>query len=150
VLVVITFWPEFAPPWSGRPHVRLLSLSRLLPRQRPETIAHVPRGKTLPKEIAERIIDRTDGVPLFIEELIKTVAESGSVVDASDRFYGERTGSAAGNPDDCSGDPRSSKQTCAERGDASSIGRAGATEIAKTFGVAAGTILPLCGKRSTP
>jgi predicted ATPase len=67
VLVVITFWPEFAPPWIGRPHVRLLSLSRLLPRQRPETIAHVPRRKTLPKEIAEQIIDRTDGVPLFIE-----------------------------------------------------------------------------------
>jgi hypothetical protein len=65
------------------------------------------------------------------------VAESGSVVDASDRFYGEWTGSAAGNPDGCSGDPRSSKQTGAERGDASSIGRAGATEIAKTFGVAA-------------
>lgn len=108
----------------------------MLPQQRPETIAHVPRGKTLPKEIAESIIDRTDGVPLFIEELTKTRAESGSVVDASDRFYGERTGGAAGNPGDCSGYPHRSKQTCAERG-AASIWHVGATEIAKTFSVAA-------------
>jgi predicted ATPase len=69
VLVILTFRPEFAPPWIGRAHVTLLSLSRLSPRQRAEMITHVTGGKTLPKEIADQIVDRTDGVPLFIEEL---------------------------------------------------------------------------------
>ena len=77
VLVIITFRPEFTPPWIGRPHVTMLTLNRLPPRQRAEMIAHVTGGKALPKEIADQIIDRTDGVPLFIEELTKTVVESG-------------------------------------------------------------------------
>jgi predicted ATPase len=76
-LVIITFRPEFAPPWVGRPHVSMLTLNRLPPRQRVEMIAYVTGGKTLPREIAEQIVDRTDGVPLFIEELTKTVVESG-------------------------------------------------------------------------
>jgi len=84
--VIITFRPEFAPPWVGHPHVTLLSLSRLPPRQRAKMITHVTGGKPLPKEIADQIIDRTDGVPLFIEELTKTVVESGLVADAGDRF----------------------------------------------------------------
>jgi class 3 adenylate cyclase len=81
-LVIITFRPEFAPPWVGRPHVTMLTLNRLPPRQRVEMIAYVTGGKTLPREIAEQIVDRTDGVPLFIEELTKTVVESGMVTDA--------------------------------------------------------------------
>jgi predicted ATPase len=76
VLLIITFRPEFAPAWIGRSHVTLLSLNRLPPRHRAEMIAHVTGGKTLPKEIADQIIDRTDGVPLFIEELTKSVIES--------------------------------------------------------------------------
>jgi predicted ATPase len=63
-LVIVTFRTEFSPPWIGRPHVTLLSLSRLPPRQRAEMITRVTGGKTLPKEIADQIIDRTDGVPL--------------------------------------------------------------------------------------
>jgi predicted ATPase len=66
VLMILTFRPEFTPPWVGRPHVTLLSLNRLPPRHRAEMIAHVTGGKTLPREIADQIIDRTDGVPLFI------------------------------------------------------------------------------------
>jgi predicted ATPase len=66
-LAVLTFRPEFTPPWIGRPQVTLLTLNRLPPRQRAEMIAHVTGGKTLPKEIANQIVDRTDGVPLFIE-----------------------------------------------------------------------------------
>ena len=77
VLVIITFRPEFSPPWVGRPHVTLLTLNRLPPRQRAEMIRRVTGGKALPKEIADQIIDRTDGVPLFIEELTKSVIESG-------------------------------------------------------------------------
>jgi class 3 adenylate cyclase/tetratricopeptide (TPR) repeat protein len=86
LLAIITFRPEFTPPWIGRPHVTLLSLSRLPPRQRAEMILQVTRGKALPKEIADQIVDRTDGVPLFIEELTKAVVESGVVVDAGDRY----------------------------------------------------------------
>jgi hypothetical protein len=86
VLVIITFRPEFAPPWIGRPHVTMLTLNRLPPRQRAEMIVYVTGGKTLPREIADQIVDRTDGVPLFIEELTKTVVESGIVTDAGDHY----------------------------------------------------------------
>ena len=86
VLVIITFRPEFTPTWIGRPHVLLFNLNRLTPRQSAEMIKLVTGGKTLPKEIAEQIIDRTDGVPLFIEELTKSVVESGLVTIAGDRY----------------------------------------------------------------
>ena len=77
VLVIVTYRPEFTPPWVGRPHVTLLSLNRLPPRQRAEMITRVTGGKALPKEIVDQIIDRTDGVPLFIEELTKAVVGPG-------------------------------------------------------------------------
>ncbi|OKO78272.1 adenylate/guanylate cyclase domain-containing protein [Bradyrhizobium sp. AS23.2] len=86
VLLIITFRPEFAPAWIGRSHVTMISLSRLARRQRAEMITRVTGGKPLPREIAEQIIERTDGVPLFIEELTKTVIESGMLTDAGDRF----------------------------------------------------------------
>jgi class 3 adenylate cyclase/predicted ATPase len=86
VLLLLTFRPEFTPPWIGRPHVTLLSLNRLPPRHRAEMIAHVSGRKTLPKEIADQIIDRTDGVPLFIEELTKSVLESGWMTGAGDHL----------------------------------------------------------------
>ena len=77
-----------------------LSLNRLSRRQRAEMIAGVTGGKALPKEIADQIIDRTDGVPLFIEELTKSVVESGLVTKAGDHYSGGRTDSTAGNTDD--------------------------------------------------
>ena len=83
VLVIITFRLEFTPPWLGRPHVTMLNLNRLA---RAEMIVHVTGGKALPKEIADQIIDRADGVPLFIEELTKTVIESGALADSGDRY----------------------------------------------------------------
>ena len=86
VLMVVTFRPEFLSPWVGRPHVTLLSLNRLTPRQRAEMIGRVTGGKALPKEIADQIIERTDGVPLFIEELTKAVVESGMLTDAGDHY----------------------------------------------------------------
>jgi class 3 adenylate cyclase/predicted ATPase len=86
VLTIVTFRPEFLCAWVGRPRVTLLSLSRLAPRQRAEMIGRVTGGKALPKEIADQIIDRTDGVPLFIEELTKAVVESGMLTDAGDRY----------------------------------------------------------------
>ena len=86
VLVIITFRPEFAPSWRGRPQVTILTLNRLPPRHRAQMIAYVTGGKTLPREIADQIVDRTDGVPLFIEELTKTVVESGALTDTGDRY----------------------------------------------------------------
>jgi class 3 adenylate cyclase len=86
VLLIITFRPEFAPPWIGRPQVSVISLNRLPPRQRAEMIAGVTGGKALPREIADQIIDRTDGVPLFVEELTKAVVESGMLTDVGDRY----------------------------------------------------------------
>jgi predicted ATPase len=86
VLVIITFRPEFSSPWVGRPHVTLLSLSRLPPKQRVDMISHVTDGKALPKEIIDQIVDRTDGVPLFIEELTKSIVEAGIVTETADGY----------------------------------------------------------------
>jgi class 3 adenylate cyclase/tetratricopeptide (TPR) repeat protein len=86
VLLIVTYRPEFSAPWAGRPHVATLSLSRLAPRQRAEMIAGVTGDKALPQEIAAQIIDRTDGVPLFVEELTKAVVESGILTDAGDHY----------------------------------------------------------------
>ena len=86
LLLIITFRPEFTPSWAGRPHVTSLGLNRLAPRQRAEMITGVTGGKALPKEITDQIVDRTDGVPLFVEELTKAVVESGMLTDAGDRY----------------------------------------------------------------
>jgi hypothetical protein len=86
VLVILTFRPEFSPPWLGRPHVTMVTLNRLTPRQRAEMIVHLTGGKALRREIADQIVERTDGVPLFIEELTKSVVESGIVTEAGDHF----------------------------------------------------------------
>jgi class 3 adenylate cyclase len=86
VLLIITFRPEFAPPWVGRSHVTSLILNRLPRRQRAEMVAGVTEGKALPKEIADQIVERTDGIPLFIEELTKAVVESGELADAGDHY----------------------------------------------------------------
>jgi len=64
----------------------MLTLNRLPRRQRDEMIGHVIGSKALPREITEQIVDRTDGVPLFIEELTKSVVESGLVTEAGDRY----------------------------------------------------------------
>jgi class 3 adenylate cyclase/tetratricopeptide (TPR) repeat protein len=85
-LLIVTFRPEFRPPWAGRSHVTLLSLNRLRPPQRAEMITHVTSGKILPKEIVDQIIDRTDGIPLFIEELTKAVVESGILAETCDGY----------------------------------------------------------------
>ena len=86
VLVILTFRPEFTPHWIGRPHVTMFTLNRLPRRQGAEIVAHVTGGKALPKEISDQIVDRTDGVPLFIEELTKSVVESGIVTETGDHY----------------------------------------------------------------
>jgi class 3 adenylate cyclase/tetratricopeptide (TPR) repeat protein len=86
ILVLVTFRQEFTPRWIGLPHVTLLTLNRLANRPSATMIAHLTNGKRLPEEIVNQIIDRTDGIPLFIEELTKTVIESGVLVDSGDRY----------------------------------------------------------------
>jgi class 3 adenylate cyclase/tetratricopeptide (TPR) repeat protein len=93
ILLIVTFRPEFTPPWVGRPQVTMLNLNHLAPRHRAEMITGVIGGRVLPKEIADQIIDRTDGVPLFIEELTKAVIESGVLTQSGDHY--EATGSVA-------------------------------------------------------
>jgi class 3 adenylate cyclase/predicted ATPase len=86
VVVLITFRPEFQPPWTSQAHVTSLTMSRLGRRQRAELVARVTGDKPLPAEVVEQIVARTDGVPLFVEELTKAVLESGLLTDVGDRW----------------------------------------------------------------
>jgi len=86
VLLVVTFRPELFPPWIGFPHVTLLTLNRLAKAQARSLVERLTGGKALPLEVLEEILVRTEGVPLFMEELTKTVLESGFLGDAGDRF----------------------------------------------------------------
>jgi predicted ATPase len=86
VLLIVTFRPEFPANWIGRPQVTLINLNRLPAGQREQIILGVIGGKTLPKEVANQIIERTDGIPLFLEELTKAVVESGVLVEAADHY----------------------------------------------------------------
>jgi len=85
-LVLITFRPETIPPWTTHTHVTRLSLSRLTRRHGSDIALRVTGGKVLPAEVLDQIVSRTDGVPLFVEELTKAVLESGLLKDAGDRF----------------------------------------------------------------
>jgi predicted ATPase/class 3 adenylate cyclase len=86
VLLLITFRPEFSPPWPSQPHVSALALSRLGRREGAALVERVVRDKPLPDEVAAQIVAKTDGVPLFVEELTKTVLESGLLKDAGDHY----------------------------------------------------------------
>jgi predicted ATPase len=77
LLLLVTARPEFISPWPGETHVNTLSLARLGRRDGAALIGRSAGGKTLPAEILEQILARTDGVPLFLEELTKTIIESG-------------------------------------------------------------------------
>ena len=79
VLVLITFRPEYEAPWTGLSHVTSIALDRLAPAE-VETLAEHVAGRPLPPEVTAQIVAKTDGVPLFVEELTKTVLESGLLV----------------------------------------------------------------------
>jgi class 3 adenylate cyclase/predicted ATPase len=85
-LLVVTFRPEFAPRWTGRPHVTLLALNRLRRNEGAALINHVSGGRPLPAEVQAHILAKTEGMPLFVEELTKTVLESGLLRDAGKRY----------------------------------------------------------------
>ena len=86
VLLLITFRPEFAAPWISYPHMTALTLNRLGRRHGTEMIAAVAGGKPLPAAILDQIWAKTEGVPLFVEELTKTVLEAGLLEDRGDRY----------------------------------------------------------------
>ena len=75
VLLFVTFRPEFAAPWIGRPHVTALTINRLSPREVTALIEQVAGNRSLPANIRQDIVERADGIPLFVEEMTKAVLE---------------------------------------------------------------------------
>jgi predicted ATPase len=90
VLLIVTYRPEFQAPWTGQPQVSLLALNRLDRRDRALMVAQIAGDKTLPEGVIAQIVDRTDGVPLFIEELTKSVLESGLLREDRHRYVLDR------------------------------------------------------------
>ena len=79
VLILITFRPEFQQPWTNQPHITAMTLSPLGERDGAALVEHiVGNNLALPAELVEEIVERTDGVPLFLEELTKVVLEAGA------------------------------------------------------------------------
>jgi DNA-binding winged helix-turn-helix (wHTH) protein/tetratricopeptide (TPR) repeat protein len=90
VLLLVTSRTDLARPWIGDPHVTCLRLNRLGRRDAAVLAAEVAAGQTLPADMAERIAEHTDGVPLFVEEVTRTVLESGAPLQTMQRFrFGE-------------------------------------------------------------
>jgi class 3 adenylate cyclase/predicted ATPase len=92
VLLIVTFRPEFDPPWIGRPYVTALTINRLAEREVRAMIDRLVGNKLIPANIRQDIIERADGIPLFIEEMTKAVLEADSHRAA------ERTLAAAPSP----------------------------------------------------
>jgi predicted ATPase len=86
VLLIVTFRPEFQPRWSGEAQVTMLVLNRLDRYGRAALVEQIAGGKALPDEVVSQIVNRTDGVPLFIEEFTKNVLESGLLREERDRY----------------------------------------------------------------
>ena len=92
VLLIVTFRPEFDPPWIGRPYVAALTLNRLAQREVEAVIDYVAGNNFIPANVRLDIIERTDGVPLFVEEMTKAVLEARSENEA------QRTAAAIPSP----------------------------------------------------
>ena len=86
VLLVITFRPDYQPPWTGQPHVTMLTLNRLSQRDRTILVDHITGGRKLPPGLLDQIVARTDGVPLFVEELTKSMLESEQLQEAGGQY----------------------------------------------------------------
>jgi predicted ATPase len=85
VLLLVTFRTEFLPPWTGQAHVTVLVLNRLDRREGAVLVQRVAGAEALPGDVVTEIVERTDGVPLFVEELTKAVLEGGSAGTALPR-----------------------------------------------------------------
>jgi tetratricopeptide (TPR) repeat protein len=84
--LVLTARPEFHPPWAMMAHFTSLTLRRLAPAEIGRLVAHVVGDKVLPPAVLQEVVHKTDGVPLFVEELTKTVLESGLLEEQADRY----------------------------------------------------------------
>ena len=84
LLPVLTFRPTFDSPWNGAPHITHLSLERLPETDATELMTGVAGGRTLPTEVAQRIVEQAGGVPLFVEELTRAVLDSELLVEEED------------------------------------------------------------------
>jgi class 3 adenylate cyclase len=85
VLLVMTYRPEYLPPWNGA-HVNTITLNRLSREQGAVLVESVTRGKALPPEVLDEVLARTDGIPLFVEELTRSVLESGLLMEEGDHY----------------------------------------------------------------
>src|SRR5262249_6907851 len=86
VLALFTFRPEFEPPWVGLPNVGTLTLGRLDRSNVASMVGRVTGGRVLPAEVLKQIVTKTDGNPLFVEELTKTVLEAGILVEDAEGY----------------------------------------------------------------
>ena len=82
VLLIVTFRPEFEPPWIGRPYVTALTINRLSQHDIEAMIDRVVGNKLIPTGVRKDIVERTDGIPLFVEEMTKAVLEAGTEEEA--------------------------------------------------------------------
>jgi class 3 adenylate cyclase/predicted ATPase len=86
LLLVLTSRPEFRPPWAPRSYVTQLTLTRLPRHQSEEMVLRVTGGKPVPTEVLAQVVAKTDGIPLFVEELVKTVLEAGLVQEDAGHY----------------------------------------------------------------
>lgn len=86
ILVLATHRPEFRASWTGRAHVTALTIGRLSPGQVVEMVTTIANDKALPDQVVQQILLKTDGVPLFVEELTKMILESGLLRASPDRY----------------------------------------------------------------
>ena len=86
LLNVLTFRPDFTAPWPHRSHMTPITLNRLERVEGEAIITHLAGGKAVPREVVDRIADKADGVPLYIEELTKSVLQSGMLEEQADRY----------------------------------------------------------------
>jgi predicted ATPase len=86
LFTLLTCRPTFHPPWGPQAHLTHLTLSRLPRQQAAQMITQVAGGKSLPAEVSRQLLTKTDGVPLFVEELTKMVLESGYINETDDRY----------------------------------------------------------------
>jgi len=92
LLIVLTHRPEFQSRWAQHGHVTGLNLSKLTRAQSGAMVSRVTGSKALPPDLLEEILTKTDGVPLFVEELTKSILESGELKDAGDHYDYSGTG----------------------------------------------------------
>jgi predicted ATPase len=86
ILMLLSYRPDFEPPWASLAHLTAITLDRLAPDEVTELTNRVAGGKTLPVDVMGQVIAKTDGVPLFVEELTKMLLESGLFVEQAERY----------------------------------------------------------------